>query len=152
MIAVYKETNSTVSMTDGHYILKCYSEKGLGNIEKLIIRMLFFLVMKPNRFDKVTASEFDVIKSNLKDAATEAAGLVGIAQYKDNEIQSMKIEANLNVKTYTELLYLTSLIADNVDSRFSVDFNINVLVYSQDQLEAIIIKEKGQKSKTTILE
>ncbi len=152
LITIYQGTNSSVSMTDGRYILKSYCQKGLGEIEKVNFQTVIFSSSQASTIDKTTASEFDVIKTNLKNASTEAAGLVGTAQYIDNHIQSMKIEANLNVKTYTELLYLTSLIADNIDSRFSNDFNINVLVKSQDQLEAIIIKEKGKESKTTILE
>lgn len=152
LIAVYRETNAATSMNDGCYILKSYCQKGLGDIQTVSYKTVIFSSTEANNIDKTTASEFDVIKSNLKDASTEAAGLVGIAQYMNNEIQSMKIEANLNVKTYTELLYLTSLIADNIDTRFSSDFNINVLVKSQDQLEAIIVKEKGSNAKTTILE
>ena len=91
-------------------------------------------------------------KKNKKKASTEAAGLVGQANYIDDTIQTMKITAHLNIKTYTELLYLTSVIADNINSKFTQDFNIKVLVYSQDELMAVIIKQKGEDAKTSILE
>ena len=64
------------------------------------------------------------------------------------EIQSMVIKAHLNVKTSTELMYLTSIIADGIESKFSDDFNVKVLVYSQDDVEAIIIKDKGDSVKS----
>ena len=63
----------------------------------------------------------------------------------------MVIEANLNVKTATELMYLSSIIADGVNTRFSADFDIKVLVYSQDDLNAVIIKDSGQDVKSYYL-
>ena len=101
--------------------------------------------------DATTSNEFDIIKSNLKDAATEAAGLVGTARYQNGEIQSMVIEAHLNVKTATELMYLSSILANGVDTRFSSDFDIKVLIYSQDELQAIVIKDRGQDVKSYYL-
>ena len=44
------------------------------------------------------------------------------------------------------------MIADNINSKFTQDFNIKVLVYSQDELMAVIIKQKGEDAKTSILE
>lgn len=69
----------------------------------------------------------------------------------NNEIQSMVINANLNIKSSTELMYLTSIIADAIDTKFTYDFQISVLVNSQDQLQAVIVKDKGQSSKSTYL-
>ena len=101
--------------------------------------------------DATTSNEFDIIKNNLKEAATEAAGLVGTARYQDNKIQSMVIEAHLNVKTATELMYLSSIIADGIDTRFSSEFDIKVLVYSQDELMTVIVKDAGQDVKSSFL-
>ena len=91
----------------------------------------FLQSARAKELDATTSNEFDIIKNNLKEAATEAAGLVGTARYQDNKIQSMVIEAHLNVKTATELMYLSSIIADGIDTRFSSEFDIKVLVYSQ---------------------
>jgi len=63
----------------------------------------------------------------------------------------MTIEAHLNIKTYTELLYLTSVLENNISTRFSSDFTINVIVYSQDKLQATIIKNSGKDSITSFL-
>ena len=64
----------------------------------------------------------------------------------------MKITAYLNVKSYTEMLYLTSVLADQIDSKFTQDFQAKVLVYSQDELMAVIVKNKGSDAKTTIIQ
>lgn len=148
LISVYQATDTTSSTVDGRYILQSYCQKEVGEIQKVNQENVLFTSDRAEELDKTTFSEFTTIKSNLKNAATEAAGLVGEARYIDGEIQSMVITANLNVKTYTELLYLTSIIADGIDTKFSFDFNVKVLVNSQDALKAIIIKEKGRKAQS----
>ena len=62
----------------------------------------------------------------------------------------MKINLKVNIKTYTELLYLISTAADELNTQFS-GFDIKVLVSSQDQLEALIVKDKGEDAKSILL-
>lgn len=151
LITVYQATDTTKSTINGKYIYESYCEKGVGDIKELNHRNVIFSSDEAESIDKTTYSEFNEIKNNLKKAAIEAAGLVGEAKYIDNEIQSMVITANLNIKTITELQYLTSLLADYIDSKFTYDFDIKVLVNSQDGLKAVIIKDKGQDAKSSIL-
>lgn len=148
LITIYRATDKTSSTVDGNYILKCYCQKGLGEIVKVNHENVLFTSDRAEKLDKTTYADFSALKTSLKDAAQEAAGLVGEARYVDGQIQSMVITANLNVKSYTELMYLTSLIADGIDSIFTYDFDVKVLVNSQDELQAVIIKEKGQKVKS----
>ena len=63
----------------------------------------------------------------------------------------MVINAHLNIKTVSELQYLTSLIADQIDTKFTQNFDIKVLVYSQDGLKAVIIKDEGDSAKSSII-
>ncbi|MBS5111893.1 MAG: CamS family sex pheromone protein [Coprobacillus cateniformis] len=148
LITVYQAADTTTDPTSGRYILKSYCQKELGEISTINQRTVLFASEQATKYDKATASAFDTVKTSLKNAATEAAGFVGEARYIDDEIQSMVIKAHLNVKTSTELMYLTSIIADGIESKFSDDFNIKVLVYSQDDVEAIIIKDKGDSVKS----
>ena len=97
--------------------------------------------------DEDTASQFEIFKSNMKKAATEAVGVIGYGRYKNGQIQSMKINLKVNIKTYTELLYLISTAADELNTQFS-GFDIKVLVSSQDQLEALLVKDKGEDAKS----
>ena len=151
LITVYQATDSTKSTVNGNYILSSYCNKEVGEIKSLKYENVVFTSTRAETVDKTTATEFATIKSKLKDAATEAAGLVGVGKYENGEIQSMVMTANLNVKTYTELLYLTTILADNIDSKFTIDFDIRVVVNSQDNLAAVIIKNKGEKAKATFM-
>lgn len=148
LMTAYQATDVTTSTVNGHYILQSYCNKEVGEIQKVNHENVLFTSERAEQLDKTTYSEFITIKSNLKNAAIEAAGLVGEARYVNGEIQSMVMTANLNVKTYTELLYLTSIIADGIDVKFSYDFDVKVLVYSQDELKTIITKDRGQKTES----
>lgn len=150
LITVFQGTDQTKSVIDGKYIFKCYCEDTLGQIVYLNHKNVIFTSAEAQKVDETTYVEFNQIKKSLKNAATEAAGLVGYAKYIDGTIQSMLIEANLNIKTITELQYLTSLLADKIDSEFTYDFDIQVLVYSQNGLKAVIIKDKGKNAKSSI--
>lgn len=152
LITIYQATDKTRSTINGKYIYSCYCNKSVGSIIELNYKNVIFSSDEAESVDKTTCAEFNEIKNNLKKSATEAAGLVGEAKYIDGEIQSMTINANLNIKTITELQYLTSLLADNIDSKFTYDFDIKVLVNSQDGLKAIIIKDKGQSAKSCMLD
>ncbi len=151
LITIFQATDKTRSTLNGKYIYSSYCNKSLGTIVELNYRNVIFSSDEAEEIDKTTYAEFNEIKNNLKTSATEAAGLVGEAKYIDGEIQSMVINANLNIKTITELQYLTSLLADNIDSKFTYDFDIKVLVNSQDGLKAVIIKDKGQSAKSSML-
>ncbi|MCI9049423.1 MAG: hypothetical protein HFF36_03060 [Coprobacillus sp.] len=151
LITIYQATDKTRSTLNGKYIYSSYCHKSLGSINDLNYRNVIFSSSEAESIDKITYAEFNEIKNNLKSSATEAAGLVGEAKYIDGEIQSMIINANLNIKTITELQYLTSLLADNIDSKFTYDFDIKILVNSQDGLKAVIIKDRGQKAKSSML-
>ena len=151
VIAIYKATDTSTSTVGGDYILKSYCDGGVGSAEKVNYETVLFSSDRAQEVDKATYTNFVEIKASLKNASTEAAGLVGEAHYIDGDIQSMVMNANLNIKTYTELLYLTSVLADSINSKFTYDFDCKVLVNSQDKLQAIIVKNKGEKAESHIL-
>lgn len=148
LITIYRATDTASSTVNGNYILKSYCQKEVGEITKVNHENVLFTSTRAEEIDKTTYADFSAIKTNLKNAATEAAGLVGEARYVDGEIQSMVMSANLNVKTYTEMMALTSLIADSIDSKFTYDFDVKVIVKTQDEIAAIIVKDKGGKAKS----
>lgn len=153
LIGVYMANDNDVSLVNGNYIYHAYCKDGnVGVMKAVNYENVFFTSTRAEELDPETYSEFEAIKASLKNASTEAAGLVGEAKYSDKKIQSMKITAHLNVKTYTELLYLTGVLAKRMNNAFSSDFEIKCLVYSQDDLMAVITKDVGKKATTTILD
>ena len=151
LITGHYAANSNESDIDGRYILKSYCDGSLGDIETLDYHTYLFTSSEASQADEETYSQFEIFKNNMKNASFEAVGVVGYGRYKDGEIQSMRININVNVKTYTELVYLVETAADEVNSQFSNDFDITVQVSSQDQLEAIIIKDQGEDARSILL-
>lgn len=152
VIAVYKATDASKSSLDGNYILKAYCNGSVGKITEVNHQNVIFTSSTAKKLDPTTYNEFVTIKNNLKEASVESSSITGVGKYIDDKIQSMTIEAHLNIKTYTEVLYLTSVLENNISSRFSNDFTIKVLVYSQDELMAVIIKNQGENPVTSFMD
>ena len=152
VIAVYKATDPSKSAVDGNYILKAYCDGSVGKISKVNYKNVVFTSTTAKNLDPTTYNEFVTIKNNLKEASLESSSITGIGKYIDDKIQSMTIEAHLNIKTYTEVLYLTTILENNITTRFSNDFTIKVLIYSQDELMAVIIKNHGEDPVTSFMD
>lgn len=150
-ITVYQATNPDESLIGGRYILSSYCENSVGKIKELNYKNVIFTSSEAEQLDITTYSEFVQFKSLLKNNGTEAVGVIGYGRYKDDELQSLLIELNLNVKTYSELIYIVSIAAEDLNNRFSQSVDIRVVVNSQDGLSAVIIKERGEDAKSNLL-
>ena len=150
LLTVYEATDAN-STLHGHYIYSCYCNGKVGDIKSLDKKYVLFTSDDAKEIDKTTSDEFTTIKSAIKSASIEAASIVGEAKYENGNIQYMIITATFNCKTITELQYLTSLLADQIDDGFTYDFDCYVKVNTQDGLMAMIIKNKGSTCKSTML-
>lgn len=153
LITIYQANDNEKSEINGNYIYQAYCSDGkVGGMSRVVHENVTFTSSRAKALDPTTYADFSTIKDVVKKSSTEAAGLVGEAQYINKTIQSMKITAHFNIKTYTELLYITSVLADHIGNKFTSDFTVKCLVYSQDKLMAVIIKNKGESAHTTIIE
>lgn len=149
-ICVYMACDTSQNTYNGHFIYSSYCSGSLGSINNLNYDTVLFTSDAAVTKDEDTANSFSVFKSNLKEGSTEAVGVVGYGKYVDDKIQSMNIQVTANVKTYTELVYIVSLCADELDSRFS-GFDIKVVVNYQDGLAAVIVKDAGSDANSIML-
>lgn len=151
LIAVYQENVNSENSYNGKFILSSYCTGGsVGDIHSLDYDTYIFTSDDATNADESTASQFSVFKNNLKNASTEAIGVIGYGKYRNNTIQSLKIQLTVNVKTYTELIYLIELAADEMDSRFT-GFDCYAVVNDQDGLKAVIIKKAGEDAQSQLL-
>jgi len=151
LIGVYQENISSENSYNGKFILSSYCSGGsVGEINSLDYNTYVFTSEDASKADESTASQFSVFKNNMKNAATEAIGVIGYGKYRNNSLQSLKIQLTLNVKTYTELIYLVELAADEMDSRFA-GFDCYAIVNDQDGLKAVIIKKAGEDAQSQLL-
>lgn len=151
ILAVYEKNVNSENSYNGKFIYSSFCTGGkVGDIKSLDYDTYIFTSDEATDADESTASQFSVFKNNLKNASTEAVGVVGYGRYKNNSIQSLKIQLTLSVKSYTELIYLVELAADEMDSRFT-GFDCYAIVNDQDGLKAVIIKKAGESAESTLL-
>ncbi|MDD8048123.1 MAG: CamS family sex pheromone protein [Thomasclavelia sp.] len=149
-ICVYLANDDTENTYNGSYVCGAYCDGSVGSISDYNYKTYVFSSDEATTADEETASNFDVFKNNLKNEASEAIGVVGYGKYEDGSISSMDIQLTLNVKTYSEMTYLVSYAADQLDSQFS-GFDIKVTVKYEDGICAVIIKNSGSDAQSFML-
>ena len=151
LIAVYRKNVKDENNYNGHYIYSSYCKNGkVGSIKLLDYNTYIFTSDEANKADESLYSQFSVFKNNVKNASTEAVGVVGYGKYKDGSIQTMKIQVKVSVKSYTELIYMVETVADEMDSHFS-GVDTYAIINDQDGLKAVVIKNAGEDAQSTLL-
>lgn len=146
LVSVYQLAKSTDTMS-GKYIYSSVCQNGVtGDIKNVNMESVVFTSEKAKTLDNALSSEFVLFKEKMKTAAMDATGVIGYGTYFNNEIVNMRIEIKLNTKTYTETIALMNLAASEMDICFTSNFDMTVIVYSQNQLQGFIIKKAGQKA------
>lgn len=151
LIAVYRQNDNDENSYNGHFIYSSYCQnRKVGNIKSLDYATYVFTSDEANKADEALYSQFSVFKNNVKNATTEAVGVVGYGKYKDGSIQSLKIQITASVKSYTELIYVVETVADQMDNHFS-GFDSYAIINDQDGLKAVVIKNAGKDAQSTLL-
>ena len=148
---LYKYLQTKKSVKDIPTFIAVYCQNGkVGNIKSLDYATYIFTSDEANKADEALYSQFSVFKNNVKNASTEAVGVVGYGKYKDGSIQSLKIQITASVKSYTELIYVVETVADQMDNHFS-GFDSYAVINDQDGLKAVVIKNAGKDAQSTLL-
>lgn len=151
LIAVYRKNVNDENSYNGRYIYSSYCKNGkVGSIKSLDYNTYIFTSDEANKADESLYSQFSVFKNNVKNASTEAVGVVGYGKYKDGSIQTLKIQVKVSVKSYTELIYMVETVADEMDSHFS-GVDTYAIINDQDGLKAVVIKNAGEDAQSTLL-
>lgn len=150
-ICVYQAANKITSYVDGQYILESFSTDQIGEINSLDLKNVFITSDEAATMDSTTPIEFQIFKSTLKKLSVDAVGVVGYASYENGSLVSLEIVTTINVKTYGELGYFVSKSVDVLNSAFSEMFDTKMIVKIDDEVEAIIVKDKGQDAEVIML-
>lgn len=145
LITVYQMAKST-DETSGKYIYSCYCNGSLGDIKSVNMQTVVFTSDEAKTIDNSLSSEFVVFKEKIKNAATDAVGVVGYGTYLNGKVINMRIEFRFNTKTYTETNTLMNIAASEIDSCFTNEFDIKGIVYTQNQLQGFIVKKAGENA------
>ena len=75
----------------------------VGNIKSLDYATYIFTSDEANKADEALYSQFSVLKNNVKNASTEAVGVVGYGKYKEWFNSKFKIQITASVKVIQNL-------------------------------------------------
>ncbi len=150
-IYVYLATDTTVNDYNGGYILRCVEESGgMGTIDNVDDTTVLFASSAASELDYNLNDAFSLFKKEIKDGAYEAVGIIGEGTYSSNSLVKFTVDVNINVKTYTELIYLVSIIKEAADD-YLIDYPATIMVSSQDEDVAVIHKTANKSSEAIML-
>jgi len=131
----------------GHYIGGIFNGKGYRYQEQQVI----FPSNTAKSIDEMTYNEFLIVKSFLKDFSIDSIGIIGYAYYKESSISTMNIQLLLNTKSYLEEQAIIQYTAELIDSQMSKGYNIQVFIYSEDNMVALVYRDSNGKIVTKFL-
>lgn len=97
-----------------------------------------------NKVDTLTYNNYFQFSETLKEII-ETININGIGLFNNNNLQ--KININITNKNYTkdELLYLTNVIAKEINLSFNLEVYVKVTLNNNNNICALIIKENNKK-------
>ncbi len=150
-VYVYLATDTSEDYYGGGYILQCNESNGsLGEIDSVEDTTVLFISSEASAIDYNLNDSFATFRREIKDSAYEAAGVIGQGTYNGNTLVKLTIDVNINVKTYTEMIYLISVIKESADN-YLQSYPLTILVSSQDEPVAVITKEASRNSDAIML-
>lgn len=150
-IYVYLATDTSVNDYNGGYILKSVEESGgIGTIEEVDDITVLFASTAASELDYNLNDAFSLFKKEIKDKAYEAVGIIGEGTYSSNSLVKFTIDVNINVKTYTEMIYLVSTAKEAADD-YLLDYPVTIMVSSQDEQIAVINKAANKSGEAIML-
>lgn len=103
-----------------------------------------------NEIDPLTHNVFLQLKSRLQTLLPEAIGVFAKARVINQRIDTMIIEVNSNVKTYTELLALTQIVLNEVNDFEERRMDIKIHIKNLNST-LVLIEKKANDDEFTII-
>ncbi len=148
MIAIYVVDNNNLSVP-GNYIAKAQYINRQGKFEKINHRWLLFPTNTSASRDPMLNEQIISLKRSVLGFIPEDIGIVAYGEYKDDSLEYLKIDVNVQTKTYTEILALSNYIGEII---MSFDFNVKIIVEIQSLNDTLsIIKKAINASKAEVI-
>ncbi|MBB6450797.1 protein involved in sex pheromone biosynthesis [Geomicrobium halophilum] len=151
VVALFREAprNST---TTGEFIATATAEaeNELGSWEMLDEEYYFF--PSDHASDRVPgdADRFDQFNSELNSYFSDHIGVTAQGYYQNSELQSLTIEVPIRFQSKMETIAITQQVTSEMEEHFQTDIDISVSVTSNDQPEALITRDAGEKASVHI--
>ncbi|UCZ53804.1 CamS family sex pheromone protein [Bacillus shivajii] len=141
-IALYQEERSG-SIVPGSFISMTQVGEGettIQNWEPIDEQFFFFPSRAANDSLPNQASAFSQFKSDVEGFYDRTIGVVGKGRYKNESLEEMKIEINLQTSRKPEIIALTQFVSGRLSNTFSDQAPVYVYIESVSGPESLIVK------------
>ena len=149
-VMLYREEEQS-SPVPGHFVSKAYVDKGeqkLGKWENLNEEYILF---PSDRAKKNNFEDYETVKTFGEDVShyfPNYVGIIGEGFYINKELQQLKIEIPIEFYGKSEVVGFTQYAYGLIKDKFPNHYDIEVQVTSNQKLESLITRKKGEKDPT----
>lgn len=148
VIALYQQEGAS-SIVPGNFIAKTVAKgSSIGKWDSINEKNYFFpsdAAMKAYREDATTFNRF---KSDIDEFFPNYTGVIGKAFYKNDELQTLKIDIPMQFYGKAEVIAFTQFVAGKITEYFPKYVSLEVNISSTNGQEALILLKPGDKEPT----
>ncbi|MCT8136653.1 CamS family sex pheromone protein [Anaerobacillus sp. CMMVII] len=146
MIALYKEERRQ-SIVPGTFMALTVIEPGkrIEKWETVSDAHYFFPSRQATTDFREEATRFDNFKQDIDGFFDNYVGIVGRGRYKNNQIQELTIDINLQTNGKAEIIAMTQYVTDRMKKHFPSTLTIQIYLTSLEGPESIIVRHADEE-------
>lgn len=146
VIAIYKEAPRQ-SIVPGTFMAMTVVEpdKQIESWESINDAHYFFPSSQATRDHREDATRFDSFKKDIDDFFDNYSGVVGKGRYKNDQIQELTIDINLQTNGKAEVIAMTQYITDRLKKHFPPALRMQIYLNSLEGAESIIVRHANKE-------
>lgn len=145
VVGLFKQSPAT-SIVPGHFIAKANIPSGEGSVSKWEeLNEEYHLFPSKGATEKYRddAVRFDNFKLDIDDYFPNHTGVIAKGYYREQELQQLNIEINMDFYGKSELIGFTQYVTGLVMEHFPNYINLQVSITSINGEEALIVRDAG---------
>lgn len=145
VIALYKEAPRQ-SIIPGTFMAMTVvePEKQIDSWEAINNAHYFFPSSQATRDHREDANRFEGFKRDIDSFFDNYSGVVGKARYKNDQIQELTIDINLQTNGKAEVIAMTQYITDRLKKHFPETLTVQIYLNSFESAESIIVRHANE--------
>ncbi|MED4402013.1 CamS family sex pheromone protein [Metabacillus fastidiosus] len=148
VIALYQQEGES-SIVPGNFISKTVVKgDSIGKWESINEQHVFFPSEAATKTNRDDATTFNRFKADIDEFFPNYTGVIGKAFYKNDELQTLKIEIPMQFYGKAEVIAFTQFIKDKVTNYFPKYIELEVNISSSNGQEALILLSPDDEKPT----
>jgi protein involved in sex pheromone biosynthesis len=146
MIALYKEERRQ-AIVPGTFMALTVIEPGkrIERWETVNEAHYFFPSRDATTDYREDANRFASFKQDIDGFFDNYVGLVGKGRYKNNQLQELTVDINLQTNGKAEVIALTQYITDRLKKHFPAELTVQIYITSLEGAESVIVRHANEQ-------